>query len=300
MQSVATEPIAPNGPARVRHSHHLSGVDGPLTPFPSTTNPAKDAELAEAQSADRRTLLDPTVRVEICLQELEPRTDENTPGKAAVYVTLDNANAGHNFPSGASQDRRAFTEVIAYYGETVIYQSGVVADGEAATVEKDPDLWLLRDVTTDELGQETHMFWNVADHDDRTLPVQVTTDPSNSEYYKRHLRRRFPLAMGDEIPGVPDRVTVRMRIVPIGLEVLDDLIASGHLDAAHRATMKPLDLIPFREDYFSPRSGLSGLNTVTMEWSTATKAAAQFVVRTDYTMHPEWTCVGMPRKPPRQ
>ena len=141
------------------------------------------------------------------------------------------------------------------------------------------------------------MFWTVADHDDKTLPVQVTTDPSNSEYYKRHLRRRFPLTMADSIPGVPDRITVRMRIVPIGLEILDDLIASGDLDASHKAAMRPLDLLPFREDYFSPGSGLAGLNTVTMEWSRASKASSQFIVRTDYTMHPEWTCVGMPRKP---
>ncbi len=231
LPTVTTEPIAPSGPKRARHSHHMASVDGPLTPFPATGDAARDAELAAEQAERRQQILDPTVRVEICVQPLSDT-------QSAIHITLDNANAGHNFPSGASQDRRAWTEVVAYQGDAVIYRSGVVPDGEAASVNTDPDLWLLRDETFDEHGNETHMFWTVAEIHDKTLPVQLTANPADADYYKSHLRRRFPLAAGSSIPGVPDRVTVRLRLVPIGFEVLDDLIGSGHLDATVRAEMQ--------------------------------------------------------------
>jgi hypothetical protein len=283
-------PIASGGPKRVRHSHHMAGVDGPMTPFPATNDPSRDAELAVLQAADRERVLDPTVRVEICLQTFSET-------ESAVHVTLDNANAGHNFPSGASQDRRAYTELIAYRGDEVLYQSGVVPDGEAVSTETDPDLWLLRDEAFDEAGNEVHMFWEIAEVRKHTLPAQVTANPALPEYYTSHLRRRFPLDLSSAIPGVPDRVTVRLRIVPIGLEVLDDLIESGHLDPALREKMPTLDLLPFRRDDFGSEPGLEGLSTVSMEWSAASLASSRFVAREDFTQHPPWNCVAMPRRP---
>ncbi len=282
-------PISTTGPNRTRHGHHMAGVDGPMTPFPATTNATRDAELATEQALKRQQLLDPTVRVEICVQALDPG--------AAIHLTLDNANAGHNYPSGAAQDRRAWLEVIAYDGDEIIYQSGVFADGEVVSTEADPDLWLLRDQTFDENGEETHMFWDVASIKEKTLPVQVTTNPADENYYKSHLRRRFPFAMADTIAAVPTRVTVRLRIMPVGLEVLDDLIESGHLDARFRSEMATLDLLPFRNDSFSPASGLGGLNSVTMEWSAATKASRLFVAREDFTQSPPFDCVAMPLRP---
>jgi hypothetical protein len=289
LPTVAYEPIVPKGPKRARHGHQMAGVDGPLTPFPTAHTESRNAALAADQAERRQQLLDPTVRVEICVQTLSD-------AESAIHVTLDNANAGHNFPSGASQDRRAFTEVIAYRGDEVLYQSGVVADDEPALVENDPDLWLLRDETFDADGNETHMFWTVAEIRDRTLPAQLTADPAKPEYYKSHLRRRFPLAPSAAIPGVPDRVTVRLRLVPIGLEVLDDLIASGHLDSEVRAKMTPLDLLTFRHEDFDSEPALSALNTVSMEWSAASRASSRFVARDDFTQTPPWRCVSMPRR----
>lgn len=285
----SAEPIGPDGPKRARHAHHMAGVDGPMTPFPDTDRPTRDAELAAEQAKKRQELLDPTVRVEICVQTLSET-------ESAVHVTLDNANAGHNFPSGASQDRRAWTEVIAYREDEVIYQSGVVPDGQAVSVDDDPDLWLLRDETFDVDGNETHMFWNVASVRRKTLTAQLTANPAKADYYKSHLRRRFPLEQAASIAGVPDRVTVRMRIVPIGFEVLDDLIGSGHLDPALREKMPMLDLLTFRHDDFRSEPELSSLNSVSMEWSAATRASNRFVARDDFTMTPPWACVAMPRR----
>jgi hypothetical protein len=280
------KPIASSGPNRTRHSHHMAGVDGPMTPFPLTDDAGRDAELAAEQSKKRELLLDPTVRVEICVQALDPGS--------AIHVTLDNANAGHDYPSGAAQDRRAWAELVAYEGESIIYQSGVFAEGEVVSTASDPDLWLLRDETFDENGNETHMFWEVAELKEKTLPAQITANPADENYYKSHLRRRFPLAQSATIPGVPTRVTVRMRIMPIGLDVLDDLIGTDHLDASFRDVMPTLDLLPFRNDYFTAASGLGALNTVTMEWSDAAKASSLFVHREDFTQSPPWSCVGMP------
>jgi hypothetical protein len=289
------EPISPTGPNRARHSHHMAGVDGPVTPFPNTSDPARDAELAAAQALDRQRVLDPPVRVEICRQVLDGTLGaEHT----AIHLVLDNASAGHNFPSGAAQDRRAWTEVIAYQDGQVIYESGLVPDGQPPALPADPDLWLLRDETYDAEGNETHMFWNVAEIRHKTLPVQVTTDPSSAEYYTRHLRRRFPLDTSTTITGLPDRITVRMRIVPIGIDVLDDLVASEHLDAGVRDVMPVLDLLPYRNDDFSSRPELAGLNAVTMEWTDATRSSSLFVARDDFTQASGvLECVGMPRKP---
>ena len=289
------KPISPSGPNRARHSHHMAGVDGPVTPFPDTGDPARDRELAAAQALERQRVLDPTVRVEICRQVIDRTVGAE---HSAIHVVLDNANAGHDFPSGAAQDRRAWTEVIAYQAGQVIYESGVVPGGQPPVLPADPDLWLLRDETYDADGNETHMFWTVAEIREKTLPVQVTTDPSNAEYYNRHLRRRFPLDASATIAGLPDRITVKMRIVPIGLDVLDDLVASEHLDAGVREVMPALDLLPFRNDDFGSRPELAGLNAVTMEWSEATRSSSLFVARDDFTQAPGvLECVAMPRKP---
>ena len=88
----------------------------------------------------------------------------NTPG-ANVMVVVDNVASGHQWPSGAAQDRRLWFEVIAYKNGAPIYQSGIVPDGSAPTevmVANDPDFWLIRDCMFDAAGKETHAFWDAA------------------------------------------------------------------------------------------------------------------------------------------
>jgi hypothetical protein len=287
--SANDDPIGPNGPRRDRHSHHMAAVDAPLDPFPSTDDPEKDAALAEAQALERARVLDPTLRIEICVQELAA-------SMSAIHLTLDNASAGHHFPSGAAQDRRAFVEVLAYQADELIYQSGVVEDGEDPLALGDPDLWMFRDETFDADGNETHMFWNVAEVVSHTVKAQVTADPSDRRYYESHAVRRFPFDPEAVIMGIPDRVTVRVRITPVGLDVLDDLIGSGHLDAGVRDAMKTADLIPYRRLAVADDSPLASLRTVSMEYSAATKASALFQVRDDFTVTPPLSCVGVPRR----
>jgi hypothetical protein len=281
-------PVAVGGPERVRHSHHMPGVDVPLTPFPSTDDAESDERLALTQRGELQRSLDSTLRLEICLQFLDPT-------RAAVHVTIDNAAAGHNFPSGVAHDRRAWVELTAWQGETVIYRSGAVPEGTPVTqaAHEDRDLWLFRDEGKDASGHETNMFWDIATITPRTIPAQVTADPSDPRYYSSHAFRRFPRDPAQAIEGAPDRVSVTVRVRPIGLDVIDDLIASGHLDADYRTAIPTLDLLPHRQ-LAAPE--LVQLKTVSLEWSAATLGSPLFTVRQDATVRPPLSCIAMPRR----
>jgi len=60
----------------------------------------------------------------------------------------------------------------------------------------------------------------------------VPTDPS---FYLTHVVRDFPRSASSMLTTVPDRVTMRVRVVPIGFDVLDDLVQSGDLDPGVQA-----------------------------------------------------------------
>lgn len=214
---------APGVYARRLHRHDFPAVDTALTPFPGAdTQPQRVAEL-----------LATTLQTALCV-----KVGGVNPG---VRVIVDNVAAGHAFPSGSGQDRRLWAEVIAYQGDVVTYQSGVVSDGASPLDAPDDDLWLIRDCMLDEAGDEVHMFWEAAATDGNLFPAQPTFDPTDPRFYMTHVEQRYP-RNGAAWPGTPDRVTLRMRLQPIGLDVLDDLVASGDLDPAIRAAMPTLDL----------------------------------------------------------
>jgi hypothetical protein len=215
---------------------------------------------------------------------------------SALYVTLDNASVGHNFPSGATQDRRAWLEITAYQNGDVIYQSGAVPDDQAVTDVGDPDLWILRDKALDAQGNEAHMFWDVASQVSGTVHVQTTSDPSDPAYYTvSHASRWFPLRPGT-FAGIPDRVTARLRMRPLDLDVVDDLIATGHLDSTYRTQIPTFTLLPNKGLAVLPQ--YASMTSVSMEWSAAAKASPVFSHWPDETQgHPALDCVGMPKQP---
>ncbi len=208
------------------HAHTFPGVDTALTAFPE----------AEAQREAVQQALDFTLQAEICVKGL--------PGNATIQVILDNVGAGHLWPSGATQDRRAWVEVVASAAGQVVYQSGVVPEGTAITTLNDPDLWLIRDCIFDGQGKQVHMFWEAASVDSNQLPGPTTNVPTDPAFFLTHVIRKYPLATSvpPTIATFPDKVTMRMRLEPIGLDVLDDLIASGDLDASVREKMRVLTL----------------------------------------------------------
>jgi hypothetical protein len=232
-----------DGPAstvstRVRrlHSHDFPAVDLPLTAFPGAD--------AQAQRHSVQAQLDGVLQGTVCVDDVARR----------ITVALDNVAVGHSWPSGASQDRRAWVEVTASAGDQVIYRSGLAA-GETAEDAADPDLWLIRDCIFDENQQEAHMFWQAASLTANALPGPVTpvlTDQSS--FARTHLKRAYPVAAPFTV--APDRITLQVYLKAIGDDVLASLVESHDLDATVAAAV--------------PRYQLGG--GANLEWTRATAA----------------------------
>jgi hypothetical protein len=195
---------------RTLHSHDFPGVDLSLTP--SFADPA-------AQQVPAQQLLDTAVQTTMCFDQAANQ----------VRVILDNVGAGHGFPSGATPDRRAWVELTAYAGTTVLYTSGGAA-AMPLEASPDPDLWLIRDCLQDTQGAEAKMFWQAGMAVGNNMPgsvMQVVSDPSS--YSRTHLLRRYPSAPGG-FSTAPDRITMKLHLQAIGDDVLADLVATGDLD----------------------------------------------------------------------
>lgn len=185
---------------------------------------------AEEQLSAIQDELDHTLLASLCAQ----------PGQSALTVatvTLENVAAGHSWPSGASADRRAWVELVAWNGDTIGWSSGAVGPGEPVADSTDSDLWQIRDFAYGSDGEAAHMFWDVTDIEVATLPAPITTNTEDPDYRSTHSTRTFTI-MGFE----PTRIELRVRVRPVGLDLLDELIGSGHLDPAIRDAMPTFDL----------------------------------------------------------
>jgi hypothetical protein len=211
-ESKTLEPAAdaPGVFARRTHDHSFPAVDVPLTGAPN------DALKGAVQS-----FLDTALQSAVCVRGAGAVTD--------LRVILDNVAAGHGFPSGSAQDRRAWVEVAAYAGGARIYSSGAVPDGTSVTELDDPDVWAMYDCLFDESGAPTHDFWAATDYETNLLPGQATFDQTDPRYYQSHVVQKYPRADDGLLSAYPDRVTVSLKLAPFGLDVFDDLVASGDL-----------------------------------------------------------------------
>jgi len=279
-------------PSRKLHEHLLAGVDVALTRFPSSGNVDDDARLEAHHRARVQYLLNPTVLVnEICVTAIDDM-------QSRVRVTLENVGAGHKWPSGASHDRRAWVEVKAYLDgqPTPVYQSGVVADGEDVTALG--DAWLIRDnLTGVDDPKEPHMFWDVTKSVSATLPARTSNKLTTDEAFNNHRARDFPQAMSMSIPAPADytrlRVTVRLRLQPMGFDVLDDLIGSGHLDASLRAKMPIFDLLP----NIAYADRLPQFRDVSFEWSDQVRRSGLFLKGESTPAGQRMYCMGRLARP---
>ncbi|TPV94539.1 MAG: hypothetical protein B7733_14690 [Myxococcales bacterium FL481] len=221
---------------RSHHDHRFVGIDVALTPFPTP-------ELAPVVQADQLAGIaearDRALCTTLCVESFPEQ------GRSVVTAWLHNEGSGHSWPSGAAQDRRAWVEVIARSAAGVVFESGVVAEGQPVVGLPDPSLWLLRDTLFDDLGQEVHMFWDAARYESNLLTIV----PDLSSEQQTWVSRRY------EIPdGAPQEVTMRVRLRPMGLDVLDDLIASGDLAPAVRAAMITQEA-PLTRRVWTPTTG---------------------------------------------
>lgn len=211
-RSTTMEPAASVGgaPLRYLNNHRFPAVDLPLTPWPSSD--------VLGQATQR--FLDTTLQSALCVR--------GSATNAQLQVVLDNVAAGHSFPSGAAQDRRVWLELKAYSAGKVIYQSGVRQDGEALAGTDTSDLSWFGDCLLNEQAEQVHMFWEATDSESSLLPGQATFDSSDPRYYQSHVLNRFP-QQAASIASYPDRVTLNLRLSPFGLDVFDDLVATGDL-----------------------------------------------------------------------
>jgi len=212
-QSTNLEPAAVNTPnvfSRRTHNHMFPAVDTAIVPFAAV----------DEQKAAVQTFLDSTMQSALCVRGL--------PGDQQVIVVLDNVAAGHGFPSGSAQDRRLWPEVTAFSGDQILYQSGSVSQGTPIAASTDPDLWLMRDCMFDGASSPVDMFWNAASYDTNQLPGQLTFNQLDPRYYKTHVFATYPGETTLSTP--PDRVTLRMHLETIGLDVVQDLVGTGYLD----------------------------------------------------------------------
>ncbi len=242
----------PNAPIRKYHSHDFPGVDIALG--------ANDADGGTKASVQQ--FLASSLQGGLCVTQT-----------GGIRAILDPVFLGHDWPSGASQDRRAWAEVIAYSGGKVIYQSGVVPDGTPVVgVQNDPDLWLLRDQMFDTQGKPVDMFWQAASSKSNAIPALATFDPLDPRFYQTHVEQLYPRngATPMSLPQMPDRVTLRMRLQPIGLDVLDNLVGTGDLAPSIRGDMPTFDV-----SFLSPDGGIQS----TLEW---TPAGASLSYRDEY------------------
>ncbi|MGD8862411.1 MAG: DUF2330 domain-containing protein [Myxococcales bacterium] len=216
-------------PQRRVHGHLFPGVDLALVDFPH-----RDAMRAAVEDCQ----LAPSINF---------FTLEVTPPDLFTFQI--ETSAGHNQPSGAAQDRRLWLELRVYDDDGELLEdmsSGLIDDGELEEYprdhpEHDPQLLMLRDRTYGADGEPVHMFWEAAPspaypdgYVSHSLPPATTTYLRGQHAIIKQYRVSAPDGR------LPARVTARLRMRPIGLDVLQDLVDSGDLDPAVRDAMQTL------------------------------------------------------------
>lgn len=215
--------VAPAGVGeRLVHEHLWPGVDIPLIDFPH-------------REAMRSAVND----CQLGVPSVAFFTLEVTPPD--LFTFQFETSAGHNQPSGSAQDRRMWLEFLAYDANGALLEevsSGNIADGELEEWPEghdkhDPNLLMFRDRIYDEDGKPVHMFWEAAKSEaypegytSNLLPVASTTYVEGKRAVIKQYRARGPDGQ------LPARVTARLRMRPIGMDVLEDLVDSGDLDRA--------------------------------------------------------------------
>jgi hypothetical protein len=254
-------------PNRTFHAHDFPAIDTQLT---------VGADAAPPEPAGVQALLSDALQGDICVT-----------GRGGIRVILDATNLGHDFPSGAAQDRRVWAEVVAYQGPDVIYHSGGVPYGAPGfDLQSDPDMWLLRDCIFDPQGKQVDMFWQAASYEGNGLPALATFDTTNPSFYGAQKVRYFPLSGDPPDAGAPDRVTLQLWVQPVGADVLGSLVDSGDLDPSVAATMPklPVPLAIQQPD--------AGVISSQLEWTAAAAADGGIQPFMDPYDNRLVTCVG--------
>jgi len=218
---------------RAVHSHMFPGIDLALVPFPEM----------DAQAAAVQEFLDSSLTIRGPIPRTGP---SDAPGGICldppgnISVRIDNIGSGHSWPSGAAFDRRAWLEVIAYRTDgSVVFQSGVVPDDMDPEEIGDPNLLGLWDQVFKPDGSPAHFFWDIARSDPSWLLKGPITNDPNDPAFDHSITKTYT-----NVPNISDieRITARVRIRPLPLVVLRDLVASGDLADGFDTKLKTLDV----------------------------------------------------------
>lgn len=204
---------AEGAPERRVHDHSMPGVDVALIDWPGK----------EAQRQGIQYLLDRTLLAELCVAP--------DAGGAQILLTLENILAGHDFPSGASHDRRVWVEVVATADGREVLRSGTVPDGVALSDVRDARRVELHDIATTAEGDVSHAIVDAVALEERALVAPPDSGLPHARSFS------WPVT-----GTVPDRVEVRVRLRPIGLDVLGSLVDDGLLDPSIPDAMPTFDL----------------------------------------------------------
>jgi hypothetical protein len=213
----------------VRHQHRFFAIDTALTDFPDK---AEQARLVQDG-------LDKSLLATLCVGQT-----------AYVTVTLENLLGGHNFPSGASHDRRMWAELHVFDGDRDAFQTGVVPAGGRIADEFEagkPGMWFWDRALKNDDVTTAHMFWDVASV--KRDGGEIGSIPGQGPGLVGAGQNRASRTISVTETGVrfPTRVTLSIWMEPVGLDVIDDLMATGHLpDETVRNAMPRYFLNPER------------------------------------------------------
>jgi hypothetical protein len=136
------------------------------------------------------------------------------------------------------------------------------------------------------------MFWDITKSVSSTLPARTTNNVTTSEAFNNHRGRDFPQSTSMFIAAPADyarlKVTVRVRLQPMGYDVLDDLIGSGHLDPSLRVRMPIFDLL----SNINYADRLPQFREVSFEWSDEVRRSGLFLKGEATTAGQRTYCMG--------
>jgi hypothetical protein len=131
------------------------------------------------------------------------------PGPLGQFTVALETKAGHNFPSGATQDRRLWVELIAYdENKQELYRIGHIEDQAVEEATKQQHPCMFREYLEDQNGNETHDFWEAFAPDGLPEGKQMPVAPKGSSALVTHTAEcaglRPPLMFASMAPAFVD------------------------------------------------------------------------------------------------
>lgn len=165
-------------------THYFTGIDVTLVDFPGQDDEARDENgNVIGQIQRRRVLMESAAEISVSAPEVA------IPGETVpIMVHVTNSGTGHNLPSGFSQERQVWVELIVKDNNgNVVYESGTLVDAaHPETGEMLPDGNLDDEDLRNLVGPDNDVDAGVVDPgriDPITLEANVVHGP---DYNQRH------------------------------------------------------------------------------------------------------------------